>query len=849
MAMSYRRCALQVSLFLATALVTPAMVQAQSPQKQFNIAAQPLGDALRQFGLQAGRPILFSERFVQGRQAPALRGRFPIDGALERLIGGSGLHATSTSDGVIMLNTAAPAPQLLHKLAALSTPHPIDAPAALAPAPAEAAAQPAGLSDIIVTAQKRAENVQDTPISIDVVNSEQLTQRGIQGIQDLMSGAVPSIKMATQSGRGNALMVTMRGITGGDPSQISRDSAVGIYIDGVYLGRVQGLGTELFDLERIEVLRGPQGTLFGRNAVGGALNIISKRPTGRLGFEVTGGLSNFDGQRLKGTLNLPALAGVSVKLDGLFSRRDGWVDNEYSDAWDWGQYRKWGFRAQALWEPSSDFEALYSFDISKDSSSPAYTHIAEALPGVALPPIFSLEPDRVNTGRIGVPLDPSVAKVHGHSLTLNWDIADGMTVRSITAYRKLDQTQDDNDGGYLIGYRPNGNFARRSLATVKQDQFSQELQVIGTTDHLKYVVGAFHFEEDAHDSAYAPFLYRWNANGTAYTVNNPPVGGLPPDRASSNHVKSDALFAQATWTPSILDDRLHLTGGLRYTHDRKHGTLDLLRGVPSTLAYRFSSKRTDPMVTVAYDISRDVNAYVKYGVAYRAGGGGSRSPTFRPFAEEEVGSWELGLKSEFWDRRARLNIALYHSDYKDMQVVFPYPSNPSTSEIANVPGKVKIEGAEVDLTVTPARGLTLTTSYNFITTEVPQIVSPLSGLPQAFYMAFTPKHSGTAAVDYSVPIDERTITLHADANYSTSFHSFAESPRSPGYFLVNGRVTLSDIDVGAAGKMSVALWGRNLFNEQFETWKFRAAGAGLSNTDTVNFNEPRTYGVEATFKF
>ena len=183
------------------------------------------------------------------------------------------------------------------------------------------------LGAVVVTAEKREASLQDTPISIAALSGEELSLRGIANLKDLQAGAIPTVRFAPFFGRASAPALSMRGIQSGDVTQISRDAAFGIYIDGVYLGRVQGLGMEMLDVERMEVLRGPQGTLFGRNAVGGALNIVSRRPSGEFGLRARAGISNFDGRSASLNLDLPSFANLSVKLDGLYSERDGWVDN------------------------------------------------------------------------------------------------------------------------------------------------------------------------------------------------------------------------------------------------------------------------------------------------------------------------------------------------------------------------------------------------------------------------------------------------------------------------------------------------------------------------------------------
>jgi iron complex outermembrane recepter protein len=717
----------------------------------------------------------------------------------------------------------------------------------------QAAAPDVQLEEIVVTAQKRTESLQDTPISIAVLGGEALQERGIVNLTDFASGAVPSLRLVPFTGRSSAVTIGMRGIVPIDATQISRDPSVGVYVDGVYLGRVQGLGTEMFDVERIEVLRGPQGTLFGRNAVGGALSIVTRKPTGEFGFDLTAGLRNYSGFNLKGHLNLPEIAGISIKLDGVWSERDGWVDNRLAGQSDWYDYERRGMRVTALWQPIDDLDVQYSYDKSRDESVSGYAHIDRLLPGAPpLAPIFSLEPERVSRGRAGVPLEPSVGDVQGHSLHLTWDVADGLSFRSITAYRELEQSQFDNAAGSFLAFRPNGTFARYSLAGVEQDQFSQELQLVGSSERLDYVLGGFYFDEDASDFAHSPVTAQFNATGTGFVVLPAPAGGPFPDRASVAHAKSKALFAQATFTPPLLDDRLHLTGGLRWTHDEKDGRLTALRGAPTPLAFDFGSKRLDPAATVAFDWTDSINTYVRWGTAYRAGGANSRSSIFRPFEEEEVETWEVGLKADLLDRRARFNAAAYRTRFKNRQVDFPNPQNPSNTETVNTDDPATIKGVEIDVTLLPLPGLTLNAGYVYTDWKVPAEVSPFTGQTQRTVIAYTPDHAATGAVDYEFePFSFGVVSAHLDANYSGSFFTLsASAPKTDPYLILNGRITLGEIRIGQTGsEIAVSLWGKNLTNEAWETVQFPLEGRGLINALTVHYNEPRTYGLEARLKF
>jgi iron complex outermembrane recepter protein len=713
-----------------------------------------------------------------------------------------------------------------------------------------------GLDEIIVTAQKREQSLQDAPISIAVLVNEDLEKRGITTLSDFVSGAVPSLRITPINGRPSTLNITMRGVTPGDATQISRDPTAGVYIDGVYIGRAQGLGAEMFDLERIEVLRGPQGTLFGRNAVSGAISMVSKRPTGKPGLDLTAGVRNFGGRNLKAHVNFPQFAGFSIKLDGVWSERDGWVENSLPGASDWYESERRGARVSVLWEPTGDINVLYSFDKSKDASVTGYGQIGALLPGApALPPLFSVESKRVREGRVGVPLEPSVGKVMGHGLQASWDVSDNFSLRSISAYRKMSQTQFDNGGGILQPFTPNGSFSRMSYADVHQNQYSQEIQFLGTFSQLEFIIGGFYYRENADEIAYGPFTARFNSDGTNYTllpfILGP--GGLRfPDRASDVHTRSKAIFGQATYTPTILDERLHLTAGLRWTHDHKWGELFQLRGANVSIPFDFESKRLDPSFVLAFDWTDSINTYVKWGRAYRAGGANSRSATYRAFEEEEVSTWEIGAKSELFDRRVRLNVAAFQTRYGNRQVDFPNPANPSNIETLNTDDATTIKGAEFDLTASLAKGLTVSGSYVFMDWKAPVNRNPFTNAIQLGAVTYTPRHAASAAIDHEFePFDGITLATHLDAVYSSSFYTGGStSPKTGSYVMINGRVTLSDIELGNDGvKLAVSLWGKNLTNTQWEVFQFNTAGPGLANLTNTYWNEPRTYGIEARVTF
>jgi iron complex outermembrane receptor protein len=714
------------------------------------------------------------------------------------------------------------------------------------------------LAEIIVTAEKRETNVQKTPIAISVLDSQALTNRHVESLLDLKDGAVPSLRITPVFTRNSALSVGVRGITGGDPNQPSRDAGIGMYIDGVYLGRAQGLGMALMDIERIEVLKGPQGTLFGRNSVGGAVSIVSRKPTGEFGLRQTVGVRNLGGYSTETHLDLPAVADVSVKFDGLIAKRDGTVKNPLQGADDFNQFDRRGAHVGALWKPSDTFSAQFDADYSYDASTSYYAQLVNKNPAApALAPLVQVQSDRAKTADIGVPEQPSIGETYGYGLHMSWSPNDDLEVRSITAWRHLRQSQYDNGlGAHSSPFRPNAVFSRYSLASMRQHQFSQELQLVGDASRLQYVAGLYYYHEAGDDDAWSPSSMQWNATGTAATP-LPSFAAVAatafPDRASTAKADSYAAFGQATWTPPVFDDKLRLTAGGRYTHDRKSGQLYKVNGANTAYDFDFSKSHFDPQVILTFDPSSDVEIYGKWGTAYRAGGANSRSLTYRSYGPENVSTFEGGLKTSFWDKRARLNLAAYSTRYTDIQIDFLAPNigvNRTTIETTNAAGRGKIEGFELDGSLALLPGLTVSAAYAYTKAELPAAPNPFNnGVPTIVYVTNTPKNAGSVSIDYTAPIGGvATLKAHLDANIADGYRSMAgEATLSDASFLVNGRLALADLDLSRDGKLELSLWARNLFNAQYLFVKSHAAYAAMG--DYGVFNEPRTFGLDATLRF
>jgi iron complex outermembrane receptor protein len=822
----------------AVALLAGTSVFAQT--LSFNVPSEDAAKSIPEFARQAGIQITAPVSGLHGVTTPPIVGQVDVRVALERLIAATGLEIASYQDGKVVLRRRSSA----------------EAPSAeSSPAPA------AALAEVVVTAQKRATNLQTTPIAISVLGADAITNRHVQSLEDLSDGAIPSLRIVPFGSRNSALTIGMRGIGAlADANQPARDQAVGVYIDGVYLGRAQGLGSALYDVERIEVLKGPQGTLFGRNTEGGAISIVTKQPTGEFGMNAAAGFGNFGAYNAEAHVDFPAFHDIAIKVDGLISKRDGTVKNPTTSGQpDFDAYDKRGFATKALWKPTDHFNAEYAFDYAYDGTTPRYFQLLKkgTLP---LAPILPVQPDPADTANVGVPLQWSVGQTWGHRLNLDWQLSDALEIKSISSYRKLSQTQFDNGAENLSVFSPNGTFSRYSLANVYQDQYSQEIQFIGRIPRLEYVGGLFYYHEHVNDNAQSPNTLRFNATGTDYTFLSLNLDTVPFDRASHVTSESSGLFGQAVWTPPVLDDKVHLTLGGRFTHDAKNGALDVVNGalpsyvnaagqtVVGIIRLDKSWDHFDPLVILAYDAAPGLNLYGKWSTGYRAGGANSRSLTYRAFDPETVSMYEVGAKTEFWDRRARLNVSAYYGDQKDVQVDFQVlipGNNRGTLETTNAAtGTTK--GFDVDFSVAPMEGLTLSASYAYTDATLSRAFNPFTNALSVVYPTYTPKNAATVAADYEHPAFGAVFAAHIDGNFNDRQYSSSSDPTlSDTGFLVNSRIALRDIRLSNGADMEVSVWSRNLLDKRYVYYRNVNAALGTYGV----YNEPRTFGVEARVRY
>lgn len=685
------------------------------------------------------------------------------------------------------------------------------------PAPADAAADT--IQEVIVTAQKREESLQETPIAITAFTSKDLDTQRVANVLDLLN-KVPSLNLAPFAGTRAAPNLFIRGM-GNLIASTTKDMATGIYIDGAPVARAIGLATDIADLERVEVLRGPQGTLWGRNTTAGAINFITQKPDDALSFgaQLTAGSWDLRSGRVK--VNVPVSDQLFARVVYMRAENEGWVRNTNTTLPNQINFnedrKKEAARAALRFEPTDALTFDYAFDTSEMIFG---NHFYQVVGGAA--PVPGRQ--RSINSRLGE--HPSDTKVTGHNLTIAWDLGSA-TLKSISAYRDLDS---------LVNMNFADVFTQDYLQ--KQHQFSEELQLIGDllSSRVKYAVGLFYFEEDSRESI----------------ASNYAGGALVDQWFVWAEGKSKAIFSQVTWTPPVLDDRLALTIGARYTEDSRKATKNYLRTdlspaiVPGTIV---SGDRDfdsfNPAVTLDYAFADSVRGYAKYSTGYRAGGFSTQStPAYfgRGFGQEDVKAWEVGLKSDLLERRLRVNIAAFRNKYSDLQVDQARVP-PIFTDTLNA-GSATVKGVELESAAVLARGLTANLFYSWLDGEYQSYVDNGVELAPVRHMPNAPRYQVGAGLEYALPrLPIGNVLLNVDFRKQDEFYGNPMSySLSPGYQVWNARVQLADIPV-PQGSFRVAVWGRNLGDEVY-----RLATTNLG-VPAAQFGAPRSAGVDVVYEF
>ena len=685
------------------------------------------------------------------------------------------------------------------------------------------------LEEVIVTAQKREQSLQKTPIAISVLTAKQMQLNGTTSFDLLRNGSIPSLNIIPLGSTTSTLITSIRGNGPTNSYQVTRDGSVAIYQNGVYQGRAQGLSSEMLNIDRIEVLRGPQGTLFGRNAVGGAVNIISKKPTGEFGGRQLLSVGNYDAFRSITHVDLPEVASIKASIDYVHTERDGWVNNTAPGQPDYNEYNKDGGRINLLWQAFDNLSIDYAYDRSDIESTQMYFQRYNSPAG-----IINIEPNRQTTTRFPIEtLEPTTVDKNAHSLIVTWQLNE-IEIKSLTSYGELDEKTSSNFAGAL------GNNGLIFDDDIEQEQFSQELQISGQSNRLDWVAGLYYFTENTDQNSL--FLFSLDADFNQIT---PPTDfGLPRTFVDAT-ADSQAIYGQITWTPpaQVLNERLQLTIGARYTEDEKSGNrFQFVRQ-----SFELDNENFDTTFIVDYQWLDNVSTYIKRSTAYKAGGSSILTETsFIPFDEETVETWEIGLKSELWDQRLRVNAAAFWGDYDDLQIDVTDPIAPAIAETINAADTIEVDGFELDIDAAVTETLRIGLSYTYLNGDQTLQPNPLAGgAIEKFVTAQTPQHAGALTVDYTFPPWEiGTLSAHLNVTSTDRYSYVPYLPalqRFDSYTLTNARITLSEISTGYSDhSLSIAVWGKNITDEEYIIFAFPSGQA---------FGTPRTAGIDIMYQF
>ncbi|MGG2528646.1 TonB-dependent receptor [Pseudomonas aeruginosa] len=760
----------------------------------------------------------------------------------------------------------------------------LPASAADAPAPAEEAPPLASsvpdkadtaLGKVTVTARRREEDSQKVPTPITVLGGETLEAQRISRVQDLQQ-VLPSVNVAYIHARQSS--VAVRGI-GNNPASDGLEGSAGIYLDNVYLGRPGMAVFDLLDIEQLELLRGPQGTLFGKNTTAGVLNISTRAPTftAERTVEVSGGQDGYFQGR--GTVSGPLGETLAGRLSAYRTRDDGYIKNIHDDNYLNGGERQ-GARGQLLFEPNEDFSLRWIADYNEEDSSNGSMVVYGAAERfwqraalVGASPLRDPQRRKVNiNGRQHVSVHQG-----GSSLEANWNLAGGYRLTSISAYRYWHFTPANDEQLNVSAINDTG-------VEVHDRQFSQEIRLASPTGGaFDYVVGAYAFRQNLGNktfTSYGPLadLYLLGAN----------LGALNDTYSKANgkiETDSFALFAQGTWH---LTERLDFTAGLRGTYEEKNAKVERFAPLGGAAVGRVGAAvrngqlgaydsgdlsqynfAPSALLSLSYQFSDDLLGYASLSHGEKSGGvnlavgsapsAGADSLLVGP---ERANDAELGLKSTLFDRRLLLNANLFWTGIHGYQATTLYQAPGSTQLVqvlANA-GSVRSRGLEFEATALPLRGLTLNFngSYNDVTylsfkdAPCPAEVSTRPGAPSSCDLTGqrvvgASKWIANLNGEYQWRLDDR-LQPYVSASYA--YRSAAEGTldnsdlsKIDGYALVNLAAGLRS-DLGD-GQLDTSVWLKNAFDKDY----YLSAFASINGSYTASVGQPRTLGVSLRYDF
>ena len=739
--------------------------------------------------------------------------------------------------------------------------------------------QVSGLEDIVVTARRVSESLQDTPIAVTAFSSEAIDRKFATDIRAL-AGDVPNVVITNVPGF-NAASIGIRGQSTGDII-LTFEPAIGVVVDDFVLAHVQTQLFDLFDIERIEVLRGPQGTLFGKNTVGGVVNVLTKRPERTFGGELRVGYSSFNTKDIKASLNVPLADNLFFRVAGSFQEGDGYYRLSKNNGVDGIQglpgtgkrrsgSRYFSGRAKLLWEPTPDTDLMLTYEMLRDrGDSPPSVNETPAgflfdvvgFPGIQTTGKSPFETgstlcsgDANNVGNATTPTCPGTLR--GHRIDV-----DGLYLRGehridgvgaitmVGGYRRVKSILPSD-------YTGENAFLFVSTRDDVREQYSLETRFSSDfSDRLKMTVGAMYWGQmlDANATSLLGFL-RFLGDPTALT---------DPNQSTADYkVDSYAVFGEAEYK---LADAFSLFLGGRYTKEEKSFSIrpQVRRSTIESgfwPEYSDRAKFSKPTIRAGYrwEIVDGINNYFTYSQGYKSGGYNEQAMSATsalPFREETADSFELGLKTETPDRRLRFNAAAFYVKYNDLQrdavvpFIDPITGLPGQETRTTNAGRAEVYGLELELGAVPVDGLTLGASMGYQKARYLEFFTDIDGNGTNEDASFlklrnVPKITANVTANYEFPPAAwGQISLNADANYQSEYESVTlNAPFTQGQArtLVGASIHWSD----PSERYRVSVYGRNLLDKVYRV--SANSVAGLFNF--TNYAPPRSFGVEFAAKF
>lgn len=662
----------------------------------------------------------------------------------------------------------------------------------------------AELEVIEVTAQRRVQNLQKTPVSITAIGQDELTSKQIGRLDDL-AYEVPNLIIAPNTGTSSGAKIFMRGI-GEDNSTFTNDPAIGIYVDGVYFARQTGALIDIYDLERIEVLRGPQGTLYGRNTSGGAIKYISQKPSGDNESyiqTVVGNEGRFD---VKFAGDYAISDDVAIQFAAMNRERDGYSYNKTTGK-HVNDQDVFSARIGTLWTIDKDSSLYVNVDVIEDSSTAGFASN-----------IINDDDNDVYTLESAV-TGPNDVDQFGINMTYNRVITDNVDMEIIASHRTLDNPwHGDFDGKAAVVLEDRWD--------LEQDQTSLEVQLSGSMNDIEWLGGIFLFQEN---------------NDMEENVDVLPVFlGPSPTNYFDQETNSYAVFTHATYA---ISSKLNVTGGLRYTSDDKDISVDQIKADGTA---GFSTDDDHSWSNVSYKLgfdyaySNSVMLFANTASGYKSGGYAVlNSGELRAFDEETNETYEVGFKSTLLDNTLRLNGTFFFSQYDDLQLS-AWDDDGNTVRINAA--DTEILGVEIEAELAVTSNWNLNATVGTLDAEYKEARAPITtdlDLKQAPELRW----SVGSQVYMETELGEFSWTVNV--NYTDDyFQNVANSPSgaTDSYTLVNSQIAYTNVE----GNISLSLWGKNLSDEEYTTGSLIIDGLGIG---AVYTNLPRSYGMDLTYRF